>query len=82
MSVALLPSPAPLQFGLPGGPELLIIGLLMLIPVAIGVAMYRYAAGRGDDDAALWAVIAAVASVAATPFAGLLVFVVYVWQRD
>jgi hypothetical protein len=72
----------PLQFGVPGGPELLVILLIVLIPIAIGFAMYRYAASRGDDNAALWAVIAAVASLVATPLGGLLVFVVYVWQRD
>lgn len=72
----------PLQFGVPGGPELLVILLIVLLPIAIGYAMYRYASARGDDNAALWAVIAAVASLVATPLGGLLVFVVYVWQRD
>jgi hypothetical protein len=72
----------PLQFGMPGGPELLVILLIVLIPVAIGYAMYRYASGRGDENAALWAVVAAVASLVATPIAALVVFVVYVWQRD
>jgi hypothetical protein len=72
----------PLQFGIPGAPELLVFLLILLIPIAIGFAMYQYANSRGDENSALWAVIAAVASLVATPLGGLLVFVVYVWQRD
>jgi hypothetical protein len=72
----------PLQLGVPGGPELVVLLLIALIPIAIGFAMYQYANSRGDENAALWAVVAAVASLVATPLGGLLVFVVYVWQRD
>lgn len=67
---------------MPGGPELLVLLLIVLIPIAIGYAMYQYADSRGDENAALWAVVAAVASLVATPIASLVVFVVYVWQRD
>jgi hypothetical protein len=44
----------PLQMGLPGGPELLIIGLL-LVPFVLTYWVYNDAESRGDDRAALWA---------------------------
>ena len=76
----------PLQFGVPGGPELLIILLIFLIGPVVGfvLAYYIYtdAEKRGEDNGALWAVVAGLASVAATPFGGLVVLFVYVLQRD
>ena len=37
---------------------------------------------RGADNGALWAVVAGLASVVATPLGGLVVLFVYVLQRD
>jgi uncharacterized membrane protein len=72
----------PLQFGVPGGLELLIVGVFFLIvPFVFAYYIYTDAEKRGADDGALWAVVAGVASFFASPFAGLLVLVVYVWQR-
>jgi uncharacterized membrane protein len=72
-----------LQFGIPGGPELLILGLLFLVlPFVFAYYVYTDAEKRGEDNGALWAVVAGVASFVASPFAGLLVVVVYIWQRD
>ena len=76
----------PLQFGIPGGPELLIILLIglvvgLLIPLALGYFVYNDATNRGDDNAALWAVVVA-GLTAVTFFGGLAALAVYIWQRD
>lgn len=72
----------PLQFGVPGGPELLIIFLIaIIIPFALAYYVYTDAKDRGNDDAALWAVVVGVAT-ALTFVGGLVALVVYVWQRD
>ena len=72
-----------LQLGIPGGPELLIIGVFFLIlPFVFAYWVYSDAEERGEDNAALWAVVAGLASFLGSPFAGLLVVAVYVWQRD
>jgi hypothetical protein len=72
----------PIQFGIPGGPELLILGLLLLVvPFALAYWVYTDAAGRGDDSAAFWAL--AVGGLGyLTFFGGFLAAAVYVWQRD
>ena len=45
-----------LQMGLPGGPELLIIGLFFLVvPFVLAYWVYNDAENRGDDRAAFWA---------------------------
>jgi hypothetical protein len=72
-----------LQFGIPGGPELLIFGLLFLIlPFAFAYYVYTDAEERGEENAALWALAAGLAGIIASPIGGLLVVVVYIWQRD
>ena len=77
----------PLQFGVPGGPELLIMFLLiglvigLLIPLALGYFVYNDATNRGNDNAALWAVVVA-GLTAVTFFGGLAALAVYIWQRD
>jgi predicted exporter len=76
----------PLQFGVPGGPELLIILLIglvigLLIPLALGYFVYNDATNRGNDNAALWAVVVA-GLTAVTFFGGLAALAVYIWQRE
>ena len=76
----------PLQFGVPGGPELLIILLIglvigLLIPLALGYFVYNDATNRGNDNAALWAVVVA-GLTAVTFFGGLAALAIYIWQRD
>lgn len=72
----------PLQMGMPGGPELLIIGLIFLIiPFALAYWVYTDAEGRGNDNAALWALAVGVLTVL-TFVGGVLALVVYLWQRD
>jgi len=76
----------PLQFGIPGGIELLIILFVFLLgPVlAFVLAYYIYtdAQKRGEENGALWAVVAGLATIVATPIGGLVVLFVYVLQRD
>ena len=73
----------PLQFGIPGGPELLLTLLVgPIVGLVLAYYVYTDAEKRGEDNGALWAVVAGLASVAATPFGGLVVLFVYVLQRD
>ncbi|WP_435067467.1 hypothetical protein [Haloplanus sp. C73] len=68
----------PLQFGVPGGPELLILflvfGLWFIVPLAISVLIYRDAADRGSGHALAWAVGAFFGSV--------VVWILYYVVRD
>ena len=73
----------PIQFGIPGGPELLIILLIgPVIAVALAYYIYTDAEKRGEDNGALWAVVAGLASIVASPIGGLIVLFVYVLQRE
>ena len=82
MSRGVVPAVLPLQFSIPGGPELLIILLIgLLIPLVLGYFVYNDATARGDDNAALWAVV--VAGLTAVTFlGGLIALAIYFWQRD
>ena len=46
----------PLQFGVPGGRELLVIVFILLIPLGIAYWVYGDAKRRGSDYAANWAI--------------------------
>lgn len=71
-----------LQFGLPGGPELLVIGLLfLLLPFVLAYWVYNDAEGRSEDNPALWA-LAVGALTVMTFFGGFVALAVYIWQRD
>lgn len=78
----------PLQMGVPGGPELLVvflIGLILLIVsvvVAAGTAywVYRDATRRGRDDATLWA-IGTLLGFLVAGVGGVAVLVVYLLVR-
>lgn len=69
-----------LQTGIPGGPELivifLILMLLIILPLTILVPafVYRDASGRNSDHALAWAMGAF--------FGGVIVWVLYVVVRD
>lgn len=72
----------PLQFGLPGGPELLIIGLFfVVVPFVMAYWVYTDAETRGQDNAALWA-LAVGGLTYLTFFGGFLALAVYIWQRE
>lgn len=72
----------PLQFGVPGGPELLILGVFFLIvPFVLAYWVYTDAERRGEDNAALWA-LAVGALTFLTFFGGILALVVYIWDRE
>ena len=73
----------PLQFGIPGGPELLVLFIIgPVIAVALAYYIYADAEKRGEDNGALWAVVAGLASIVASPIGGLIVLFVYVLQRE
>lgn len=72
----------PLQFGIPGGPELLILGLFFLIiPFVLAYWVYNDAEQRGNEHAALWAVVVGGLTFL-TFFGGLLALAVYIWDRE
>jgi hypothetical protein len=75
----------PIQFGMPGGLELLIIGvigvLLLIVPFVLAYWVYNDAQKRGNDNAALWA-LAVGALTFLTFFGGILALVVYIWDRE
>jgi hypothetical protein len=74
----------PLQFGLPGGLELLVIAIiglvLLVLPFVMAYWVYTDAEKRGEDNGALWAVVVGGLTFL-TFFGGVLALVVYVWQR-
>jgi glucose uptake protein GlcU len=74
----------PLQFGVPGGPELIIIGiialLLLVVPFVLAYWVYTDATRRGNENAALWALAVGGLTVL-TFFGGLLAFPIYIWDR-
>ena len=67
-----------LQFGVPGGIELLIVLVITLlslvVPLVVSVLIYRDAKGRGSRHALAWAVGAFLGS--------LVVWVLYYVVRD
>jgi hypothetical protein len=73
-----------LQLGVPGGTELLVIGLisilLLVVPLALAYWVYTDAQKRGNDNAALWAVIVGGLTVT-TFFGGFVALAVYIWDR-
>lgn len=72
----------PLQFGIPGGSELFMLGLIFLIlPFAMAYWVYNDAERRDEDNAALWAVVVGGLTYL-TFFGGILALVVYIWQRE
>ncbi|WP_280536084.1 hypothetical protein [Halopenitus sp. POP-27] len=73
----------PLQFGVPVGPEAVILALIVLwLVVSIGVAYWVYAdaTARDEEYAVVWALAAGVLTYT-TGFGGVIVIAVYVWQR-
>ena len=74
-----------LQFGVPGGPELLILllifALLVVLPFVLAYWTYKDAERRGDDNAALWALAVGGLTVT-TLVGGFVALAVYIWQRE
>lgn len=72
--------PVPLFGALPGGPELLVIALVLLIPFSVGFLVYRDALSRGERGtiAALWAVVVAF-GIMVYLVPGLVALVAYWW---
>ena len=71
----------PLQFGVPGGPELLILLIIFVIPgVLVGRWIYRDARKRGSNWAWQWAVGIVFLFVAGL-VPGLLGVIIYLLVR-
>jgi hypothetical protein len=77
--------PPALQLGVPGGPELFIVGvialLVLVLPFVLAYWVYSDASVRGDENAALWA-LAVGGLTLLTFFGGFLALAVYIWDRD
>jgi hypothetical protein len=62
-----------------------VFGLFLIVPVVLAFILaywvYQDGAGRGDENAALWAVAVGGLTIT-TFFGGLLTFAVYLWQRE
>ena len=71
----------PLQIGIPGGPELLIIGLLVIVPFVLTYWVYTDAEKRNNDNAVLWALAVGLFTIL-TFFGGILLLIVYIWNRE
>ena len=72
----------PLQFGVPAGPELLILGLIgVFITFVLAYWVYTDANQRGNENAALWA-LAVGGLWFLTFFGGILALAVYFWDRE
>lgn len=68
----------PLQFGVPGGPELLVIFLIGLIVVAIpAYFVYNDATKRGNENALLWTLATIVGGLLLNLVGALLVVILY-----
>ena len=69
---------SPLQMGIPGGPELLIVLLISLVLVAIPTYLvYRDAKRQQNDNAALWGVATLLGGLVGNLIGALLVVVIY-----
>lgn len=71
----------PLQFGVPGGMELAVIFLLLIIPLAIGYWVSRDAKKRGSNHHLAWGTMAFV-SVFGYGFLIIIFLVFYFVVRD
>ena len=71
----------PMQIGLPGGVEVLVILLILVVPLAVGYWVARDARRHGSDHHLAWGVMAFLAGFAY--LLGTLVFLVfYLVVRD
>lgn len=68
----------PLQFGIPGGVELLILFIIGLILLALPVYfVYNDAKKRNNENATLWAVATLLGGLVGNIFGALLIVVLY-----
>jgi amino acid permease len=68
----------PLQFGIPGGVELMILLIIGLILIALPVYfVYNDAKKRNNDNATLWAVATLLGGLVGNIFGALLIVVLY-----
>lgn len=68
----------PLQFGIPGGPELLVIFLITLLVIVLpAYFVYRDATKRNNENRTLWTVATIFGGLLGNIFGALLVVILY-----
>lgn len=68
----------PLQFAVPGGPELLIIGLVTLLAIVLpAYYVYNDATKRNNENRTLWTLATILGGLVGSIFGALLVVVLY-----
>jgi len=71
-------------YGVPLGPEILIIFIilaLIALPFGLAIWVYQDATNRGNDNAAIWAVLVGGLGFL-TFFGGILAFAIYLLDRE
>lgn len=75
-------NPIPLFGAVPGGPELFVVLLVLVvalvIPIGLAYWVYQDAAGRGNEHAAVWAVGTVIGGIVAPLLGAVAVGVLYV----
>lgn len=69
--------PLPLQLGIPGGPELLVLLLITLLVVLPAYYVYNDATKRNNQNRTLWTVATIIGGLVGSIFGALLVVVLY-----
>lgn len=68
----------PLQFGVPGGPELLVILLIALLVIVLpAYFVYRDATKRNHENRTVWTVATVFGGLVGNIFGALLVVILY-----
>lgn len=68
----------PLQMGIPGGPELLVILLIGLVLIALpAYFVYNDATKRNNENATLWTAATVLGGLVGSIFGALLVIILY-----
>lgn len=69
---------SPLQFGIPGGPELIVIFFIVLLAIVLPAYwVYRDATKRNNEDRTLWTVATIIGGLVGNILGALLVVVLY-----
>lgn len=69
--------PLPLQLGIPGGTELLVILLITLLVVLPVYYVYNDATKRNNENRTLWTVATFIGGLVGSIFGALLVVILY-----
>jgi hypothetical protein len=73
--------PVPLFGAIPGGPELLILGLVFLLPLGVGIWVYNDAKDHRMEYAPIWG-LAVTCGLLFWLVPGVVLFLFYVYVRE